>query len=235
LILDESQSVGMIGAHGRGVTEHYGCSPDDVDILVGSMATGLAAGGGFCSGSSVVVDHQRINGSAFVFSAALPALLATAASTSITILKSQPNLLTTLQSNVAIMRASLARLEQSADGPINPEAIIDVPSDPASALIHIFLLHPPATLELEEKLLQDVVDEALANGLLVTRSRRLRGQETFEPEPSLKVCVTAALQKKDMEKAASVLRHALIKVVGSTYQLSFVEHCAFTDATERRA
>lgn len=207
----------MIGQHGRGLTELYGSSPDDVDILIGSMAVGLGAGGGFCSGSSVVVDHQRINGSAFVFSAALPALLATAASTSISILKSQPNLLATLQANVAIMRASLLRLEQPTEGPVNPDAIIHVPSDPSSALIHIFLLHPPATLELEEKLLQDVVDEALANGLLVTRSRRLRGQETFEAEPSLKVCVTAALNKKDIEKAASVLRHALIKVVGSEW------------------
>jgi serine palmitoyltransferase len=61
----------------------------------------------------------------------------------------------------------------------------------------------------EERLLQKVVDEAIESGILVTRARRLRGQEIFEPEPSLKVCLSGALARKDVEKAA------LIKVCGS--------------------
>lgn len=67
----------------------------------------------------------------------------------------------------------------------------------------------------EEKLLQRVVDECIESGILVTRARRLRGQETFEPEPSLKVCLSAALARKDVEKAAQALKAALIKVCGS--------------------
>jgi len=67
----------------------------------------------------------------------------------------------------------------------------------------------------EEKLLQKVVDECIENGILVTRARRLRGQETFEPEPSLKVCLSSALSRKDVEKAGMGLKAALIKVCGS--------------------
>jgi len=64
-------------------------------------------------------------------------------------------------------------------------------------------------------LLQRVVDEAIeSSGVLVTRARRLRGQETFEPEPSLKVCVSGALSRKEVEKAAQGLRAALVKVCG---------------------
>lgn len=78
LILDESFSFGTLGATGRGLTELSGVPvsrvstafivinyPDhllpqatEVDMLVGSMATGLNAGGGFCSGSKVVTEHQ---------------------------------------------------------------------------------------------------------------------------------------------------------------------------------
>ena len=73
-------------------------------------------------------------------------------------------------------------------------------------------------MEGEEKLLQEVVDELInlnGNGLLITRARRLRGQETFEPEPSLKVCVSGAFSKKEMEKAGQCLRQSLVKFCGS--------------------
>lgn len=64
-------------------------------------------------------------------------------------------------------------------------------------------------------LLQKIVDEAAEAGVLVTRARRLRGQEAFEPEPSLKVCMSSALSKKEVEKAAQSLKAAIVKVCGS--------------------
>jgi serine palmitoyltransferase len=75
------------------------------------------------------------------------------------------------------------------------------------------LLNPPPTLEAEEKMLQEVVDEVLAKSdVLITRARRLRGQEMFEPEPSLKVHLSAALSRKEVEKAAKGIREALVRV-----------------------
>jgi serine palmitoyltransferase len=68
----------------------------------------------------------------------------------------------------------------------------------------------------EERVLQKVVDECIeTHGVLITRARRLRGQETFEPEPSLKICLSSGLSRKDVEKAAMGLKAALIKVCGS--------------------
>ncbi|ORY35875.1 serine C-palmitoyltransferase [Naematelia encephala] len=225
LILDETQSFGMIGKHGRGVTEFYNFPAKEVDMIVGSMATSLATGGGFCAGSEVVCQHQRINSSASVFSASLPALLATASSTAVSLLQSNPSLLTSLATNIAAFRHHLSKIEpvsipeqdsnSSPSSQANKDAIIHVPSHPSSALIHIFLLNPPDTMEAEERLLQEVVDELLStSGVLITRARRLRGQEQFEPEPSLKVCISGAMSKKDVEKAAQGLRSALIKVAG---------------------
>ena len=57
-----------------------------VDLLVHSIANGLDSAGGFCAGPQNVADHQRISGTSFVFSAALPALLAVSASEGIKIL-----------------------------------------------------------------------------------------------------------------------------------------------------
>jgi serine palmitoyltransferase len=58
LILDESWSFGVLGRNGRGVTEYFGISPSDVDMIIGSMSTTLCGGGGFCAGTKEVVDHQ---------------------------------------------------------------------------------------------------------------------------------------------------------------------------------
>ncbi|KAI0265363.1 serine palmitoyltransferase [Gloeopeniophorella convolvens] len=219
LILDESISFGTVGRTGRGLTELY-----NVPVRV-SLANGLNSSGGFCAGSRVVVDHQRINGLSFVFSAAVPALLAVSASEGINILRNTPSVLTALQENIRAMRAVLER----ADG-------IVIPSHPASPIIHIHLRAPsdsaPAAskpsnpvhahvrdapvfdIAAEEHVLQEIVDEALAQGVWATRARRLRGQEVVEARPSIRLAVSAALSRKECERAAGVVKAAAAKVLG---------------------
>ena len=90
-------------AHAEQATQIY--------MLVGSVANGLNSSGGFCAGSHIVVDHQRINGTSFVFSAAVPALLAVSASEGINILRNTPSILSALQENVRAIRAVLDRVD----------------------------------------------------------------------------------------------------------------------------
>ena len=193
-------------------------------MLIGSVANGLNSSGGFCAGSRIVVDHQRINGTSFVFSAAVPALLAVSASEGINILRNTPSILSTLQENVRAMRAVLDRVEA-----------ITIPSHAASPIIHIHLrsVMPPVSASAkapnpatpapreapsfdiadEERLLQDIVDEVLAQGVWITRARRLRGQELVETRPSIRLAVTAALSRKECERAAGVIKAAVTKVL----------------------
>ncbi|KJA21307.1 hypothetical protein HYPSUDRAFT_203077 [Hypholoma sublateritium FD-334 SS-4] len=235
LILDETYSFGSVGRTGRGLTELYNVPASKVDMLLGSCATGLASAGGFCAGSRTVVDHQRINGPSFVFSASMPALLAVSASEGINILRSTPSIFETLQDNIRAARAILDRID-----------CITVPSHSASPIIHIFVRHatpallsPPshatptkthhshptsilsakdigreAEYDAEERLLQEVVEEALTHGILVTRAKRLRGQEMVEPRPSIRLALTSALTKKETEKAVNTLKTVLVKVLG---------------------
>ncbi|KAH9474532.1 Serine palmitoyltransferase 1 [Psilocybe cubensis] len=238
LILDESYSFGSVGRTGRGLTELYNVPASKVDMLLGSCAIGLASAGGFCAGSRTVVDHQRINGPSFVFSASMPALLAVSASEGINILRNTPSIFETLQDNVRAARAILDRVD-----------CITIPSHPASPIIHIYVRQPqshqylqyPAPIsassssssakhhhshhvsakdavrdaeyEVEERLLQEVVEETLSHGVIVTRAKRLKGQEIVEPRPSIRLTLTSGLTKKETEKAVNVLKTVLVKVL----------------------
>lgn len=60
-----------------------------------------------------------------------------------------------------------------------------------------------------------MVEECLnGHGVLVTRARRLRGQETFEARPSLKMSLCATLSRKEVEKSVKGVKEALVKVLG---------------------
>ncbi|KAN0139453.1 Pyridoxal phosphate-dependent transferase [Lactarius tabidus] len=193
LILDESFSFGTVGRTGRGLTELYNVPATQIDMIVGSVANGLNSSGGFCAGSHIVVDHQRINGTSFVFSAAVPALLAVSASEGIIILRNTPSILSTLQENVRAIRAVL-------DRPPNPTT-----PAPREA--------PSFDIAAEERALQDIVDEVLAQGVWINRARRLRGQELVEARPSIRLAVTSALSRKECERAAGVIKAAVTKVL----------------------
>jgi serine palmitoyltransferase len=60
LVIDEAFSFGVLGATGRGVTEHYHVPIDAIDIMTISLAHSLSSVGGACVGKSDVVDHQRL-------------------------------------------------------------------------------------------------------------------------------------------------------------------------------
>ncbi|KAK4056697.1 serine palmitoyltransferase component [Microbotryomycetes sp. JL221] len=216
LILDEGWSVGAIGKTGRGVTEVFDAPAAEVDIITGSMANAFGSAGGFCAGSVHVVAHQRINSPGFVFSAALPPLLAVSATEAISLLSTPltstdpAHPLTQLPDNIRTVRTILNGVQS-----------IEIPSAEQSPLIHIRIKRfstGATTSELsrseQEQLLQDVVDRCAEDGVLISRTKRNWDQELFEQQPSLRICVTSALTKKEVEKAANVLKHSLTKVLG---------------------
>ncbi len=154
LMLDETWSFGVLGRTGRGLTESQNVDASQVDMLVGSLAGPLCAGGGFCAGSSDVVEHQRISASSYTFSAALPAMLATTASETLNMLQLNPDILVQCRENIKAMRAQL---------------------DPRSDWVHctsslenpvmLLVLKPDVvnsrrmSIEEQERVLQECVDE----------------------------------------------------------------------------
>lgn len=154
LILDETWSFGVLGRSGRGITEHQNVDAAEVDMIVGSLAGPLCAGGGFCAGSDAIVEHQRISASAYTFSAALPAMLATTASEVLSMLQTNPEMLTTVRENIKTMWAQLdprsdwVHCTSSAENPI---IVLTLKAD--------LIASKKLRIADQEQLLQEVVDE----------------------------------------------------------------------------
>lgn len=154
LILDETWSFGVLGRTGRGITEQQNVDVSDVDMIIGSLAGPLCAGGGFCAGSDVVVEHQRITSPAYTFSAALPAMLATTASEALTLLQTCPDLVAQLRENIRTMRAQLDPRSDwvyCASCPENPVMLLVLKPEVVSS--------KRLSREDQDRLLQDIVDE----------------------------------------------------------------------------
>ncbi|EFA05460.1 serine palmitoyltransferase 1 [Tribolium castaneum] len=75
IFLEESYTLGVFGASGRGLTEYYRIEPSRIDMIIGTLEGAIGSIGGFCAGSSMTIEHQRLSGSGYIFSASLPTYL----------------------------------------------------------------------------------------------------------------------------------------------------------------
>ena len=51
--LDEAHSIGCMGKTGRGICEHAGVNPEDVDVLMGTFTKSFGSVGGYVAASEV--------------------------------------------------------------------------------------------------------------------------------------------------------------------------------------
>jgi len=123
-------------------------------MIIGSLSGPLCAAGGFCAGNEEVVEHQRISSASYTYSAALPALLSTTASETISMLQEQPDLLTGLRENVKAMRAQLdprSDWVRCSSSPDNPMMLLVLKDDVVET--------KKLSLEDQNQIFRDVVDE----------------------------------------------------------------------------
>ncbi|KAI6082794.1 aminotransferase class I and II [Hypoxylon rubiginosum] len=213
IALDETWSFGVLGRNGRGLTEAQNVDAEAVDMIIGSLAGPLCAAGGFCAGSKDVVRHQRINAASYTYSAALPAMAAVTASETLTVLQCNPEILHQCRENIRAMRAQLdprSDWVQCTSDPENPVMLLAFKPE--------VIKSRQLTNEDQERILLDIVDEALANGVLVTRLKSIPllgsvGTENVNIKPALKICITSGLSKKEVEKAGVTIRHAITKIM----------------------
>ncbi|TMW61326.1 hypothetical protein Poli38472_012517 [Pythium oligandrum] len=71
LFLDEAHSFGTMGKTGRGLCEHAGVDPKDVDVRMGTMSKALGSVGGFILGSEALAKYLKHCAGGFVFSVGL--------------------------------------------------------------------------------------------------------------------------------------------------------------------
>jgi glycine C-acetyltransferase len=78
LMIDEAHSVGVLGATGRGIEEHFGLE-NAIDIKMGTLSKTIPSVGGYVAGKQELIDYLRHVSRSYIFSAALPPAQAAAA------------------------------------------------------------------------------------------------------------------------------------------------------------
>ncbi len=102
LMVDEAHALGVIGKHGYGIAEHFGANPKDVDIWMGTLSKTLCACGGYIAGSPDLIDYLKCTAGVFVYSVAMPPVIAAAALKALEIMHREPERVAKLQQNGAL-------------------------------------------------------------------------------------------------------------------------------------
>ena len=94
--LDEAHAIGVIGATGKGSTEHYGDS-SLADVVMCTFSKSFGSIGGFVCGDAVIVDYIKHFARPLIFSASMPPANIAAVSTALDILEEEPERVQRLQ------------------------------------------------------------------------------------------------------------------------------------------
>ncbi|GLT42401.1 hypothetical protein SLA2020_164030 [Shorea laevis] len=197
VLLDESNSFGVLGRSGRGLTEYSGVPVEKVDLITASMGHALATEGGFCTGTARFIDHQRLSSSGYVFSASLPPYLASAAITAIDVLEKNPDLISKLKENIAKLWTGLSDIRG-----------LSIASNPESPIVYLRLERSTGSVKDDLKLLEDIADHALKkDSVFVVVSKRSTLDKCRLPI-GIRLFVSAAHSESDLLKACESLKRA---------------------------
>ncbi len=141
VIVDDSHGVGVLGATGRGVVEHYGVV-GEVDVITGTLGKALGgAAGGYVASSGAVCNLLSQRSRPHLFSNALPPTVAASALAALHLLERAPELLERLRANVTRCREGLRELGFD-------------PLESESAIIPVIVGETARAIELSERLLE---------------------------------------------------------------------------------
>uniref|UniRef100_A0A3B4XYE2 Serine palmitoyltransferase 1 n=1 Tax=Seriola lalandi dorsalis TaxID=1841481 RepID=A0A3B4XYE2_SERLL len=194
IFLEESLSFGVLGEYGRGVTEHFGVDIDDIDLISANMENAVASIGGFCCGRSFVIDHQRLSGQGYCFSASLPPMLAAAAIEALNIMEEDPG---------------------TSSEPCSVSGIpgLKLVGEPFAPALHLQLERSTGSRDSDMQLLRSIVDHCLEGRVALTLARYLEREERFLPPPSIRVVVTIEQTEDDVQKVVSCIQEAASAVL----------------------
>ena len=113
LMVDEAHSVGVLGARGHGIAEHFGIDPGRVDLWMGTLSKTLSACGGYVAGRRDLIDYLKYSVPGFVYSVGMSPPVAAAALASIDLLHQEPQRVARLNANARLFldRARAAGLD----------------------------------------------------------------------------------------------------------------------------
>lgn len=107
--VDEVHGVGLYGKSGAGLCQQLGLS-DEIDIIQGTFAKSFGAIGGYVAAKSEIIDAIRSIASGFIFTTALPPVIAAAIISNIRHLQKSEIERKKIHENVAKLKAELKKI-----------------------------------------------------------------------------------------------------------------------------
>ncbi|KAK9497602.1 hypothetical protein O3M35_004299 [Rhynocoris fuscipes] len=196
LFIDESISFGTLGRTGHGITEHFDIPIENVDLIMCSMENSLASIGGFCVGSTYIVEHQRLSGLGYCFSASLPPLLTVAAIINLKDINQNPFTVHKLQKNCEILDNCLNRSELITDN-----FIINGDSD--SPLRHLVYKYEDA-----DEVLDHIVLFCQQEGVALVKPEYLK-EDKLPRDKSIRISIMSTFTTSDIKQIVNTIERAI--------------------------
>mmetsp|Transcript_8483 Transcript_8483/g.17131 ORF Transcript_8483/g.17131 Transcript_8483/m.17131 type:complete len:653 (+) Transcript_8483:94-2052(+) len=238
LILDDSQAMGTLGENGRGTLEHFGLSPMvHAEIVTFSLENAFGSIGGMTVGNEEVVDHQRLSGAGYCFSASSPPFLCKVGVASVRRIQGKLNhanhtnnaaaheteeelsgqlLLKRLTQNTTKIYATLT--DSSHPHALKLRNRLVITSHPLSPLIYLSLSDEEATSRTrgEQTLIMDKIAGRCfleAGVAIVSTGGHVKKYLQLVPEPCLRITANVSQEEDDIE--------ALVRALGDAVQSVF--------------
>jgi 8-amino-7-oxononanoate synthase len=189
LFVDEAHSLGVLGATGRGVGEHYSVERRDVDMWMGTMSKTLSSCGGYIAGSTVLVEYLKYTVPGFIYSVGMSPGNTAAALNALRILRAEPERARTCQER----SATFVRLCR--------ERGIDTGMSAQSAVVPCIVGNSYASIRLAEGLLK--------RGIHV---HPIIYPAVSETEARLRFFITAAHTEEQLRYTADALAEELARL-----------------------
>jgi glycine C-acetyltransferase len=110
VVVDDSHATGVLGKSGRGTPDYFGVA-EHVDLITSTLGKALGgATGGFTTGRKEIIELLRQRSRPYLFSNALPPMVAAASKTALDLVARGETLRTTLRDNTAFFRDQLQAL-----------------------------------------------------------------------------------------------------------------------------
>jgi 8-amino-7-oxononanoate synthase len=184
LVVDDAHGIGVLGERGRGSLEHFGIASPRI-VYMATLGKALGGYGAFVAGSPDAIEWLLQRARTYIFSTALPPMMAVAASAALEILGHDRSLLARLRARIAEFRAACGAAA--------------VPVAPSETAIHPVIVGDAArALEVSARLLE--------RGFLVPA---IRPPTVPQGTSRLRVSLSAAHERAEVERLARALAESL--------------------------
>ncbi len=121
MMVDDAHASGVLGRHGRGSVDHFGCT-HRVDVQVGTLSKAIGSLGGYVCGSRDLIDYLYHRARPFLFSTSHPPSVAASCIAAFEILQSEPERIERLWSNTRYFQEQLRQAEFDIGGRTTPRS-----------------------------------------------------------------------------------------------------------------